>query len=38
MFAMIHAKDVAALAQLDCDDDSGLPHSEESDLRPPVIE
>ena len=30
--AMIHAKDVSVLVQLDCDDDSGLAHSEESDL------
>ena len=35
---MIHAKDVAALVQLDCDDDSGLSHSEESDPRPSAIE
>ena len=29
---MIHAKDVAALVQLDCDGDSGLSHSEEATL------
>ena len=30
---MIHAKDAATLVPLDCDDDSGLSNSEESDLR-----